>query len=100
MKYELKFEFNDEELLVDIIKKSYFNNDTMGKIKNPIGIKIEKNTEWYNIFKGMHNTIIRVYNKNMIDGMVRFLVEERNDDIYITPCSIYCIHENDKYSFY
>jgi hypothetical protein len=43
---------------------------------------------------------IRITNESIIDGCFRFVVDENDEEINLIPCSIYCIFENEKYSFY
>ena len=43
--------------------------------------------------------IIKLTN-DQIDGSARFLITEEADNIEISPVSIYCVIEHDKYSFY
>jgi hypothetical protein len=52
------------------------------------------------ILKGLNNMTVRVINNNQIDGFLRCSVREEENGIYLTPCNIYCIVDNGKYSFY
>ena len=52
------------------------------------------------MLKGLNNMTIRLTNEDIIDGCVRFVVDEHNNHINLFPCSIYCIVENEKYIFY
>lgn len=102
MKYEIKL-----ELKKDFIEKSivdtYFNNDllykgTISKSPSPIIIKYTDNE--YEILKGLTNGICKVFNEELIDGSMKCIIEENEDIINLIPCSLFCIFEDKKYSFY
>ena len=101
MKYEMKIEFNNNEILNEIIKKSYFDNGNNGKL---IGKKyfsqIEKTDPSYILLKGLNNMTVRVLNNELIEGSLRAVIDESEDFANLYPCSIYCIIEDGKYSFY
>lgn len=101
MKYDLKIEHNDIISLEDIINKCYFDNNT-GKLSNKDNnhIDINNDNENHYLFKGLNNIIVRLINSEIIEGYMKFVVSEENDIIKLYPCSIYCIVEDDKYSFY
>jgi len=100
MKYEMKIEINRSEELKEIIEKSYFENN-MGKLSGKkFHLKIDKEDPIYIMLKGLNNMTVRITNENLIDGCSRFVVDEHEDHINLVPCSIYCIVENEKYSFY
>lgn len=100
MKYELKMEYYDNNLLKSVISEVYFG-DIPGKLSNKFksGIYLEKDYPNYNDFKGMNNHVVKLYNE-IIDGSLRLSIEEMEDCVFLKPCSIYCIIENNKYSFY
>ena len=103
VKHEIKIEFDNSEDLKSIIEKTYFEDGNMGKIgnkKNPILITKESDPQSYENLTGLGNTTIKISNQELIDGTIRFLVEEEKENIKIYPISIYCIKEEDKYSFY
>ena len=100
MKNEIKVEFSNNNQLKDIIEDSYFADGTKGKlVGKKSSISIDKDDILYTIFKGMNNMIIKLTN-DQIDGSARFLITEEADNIEISPVSIYCVIEHDKYSFY
>ena len=103
LKHEIKVEFNNSEIWKSIIEKSYFEDGEMGKIKgknNFISLTESVDEEVHSILKGLNNTTIKISNQEIIDGTLRFLVEEESEQIKLYPVSIYCIKEEDKYSFY
>jgi hypothetical protein len=51
------------------------------------------------IFKGLNNATVKITNE-VVDGYMRFMIDETQGDIRLYPISIYCIKENDKYTFY
>lgn len=100
VKHEIKVEFTNTESLRKIIEKAYFEEGTMGKIKgNQHYIVVEESDEAYSVIKGLHNVTIKVTN-DLIDGSMRFIIDESNDDLRISPISIYCIKEEERYIFY
>jgi len=103
LKHEIIVEFQNSEVLKSIIEKSYFEDGNMGKIggkHNFINLTESMDEEVYSILKGLKNTTIKVSNQDIIDGTLRFLVEEESDEIKLYPISIYCIKEDDVYSFW
>lgn len=101
MKFEMKIELQDSTQLENLIKGVYFDDDRMGKLSNKEGVsfKIDKEDSLNILFRGLHNTTVKVYNNDVIDGTMRFIVSEENG-LNLIPCSTYCIIEENKYSFY
>ncbi len=100
MKHEIKVEFLHSEILRELIEKAYFESGTMGKIsgKNHF-LKVNESDEiLYTTLKGLNNATIKIIN-DIIDGSMRFLVDEIENEIRIYAVSIFCIKE-DKYTFY
>lgn len=102
MKQEARFKFTDDSVLEKIIKKCYFDDDNLGKIRgNENYFNIDKTNEIYNDLKGLNEATVKFENEKLIDGIIRCLIKEDGDDIKAFPVSIYCIRlENDLYSFY
>lgn len=101
MKYELKIEFTKNEELKSLIEKSYFETGTKGKlVGQKESLKIQKEDPLYIIFKGLNNMTVRLHNHDLIDGSLRLVVDEHDWGVNLYPCSIYCIVEEEKYSFY
>ena len=100
MKYEMKIEFDRVLELKNLINKSYFENNN-GKLNGKDQyLKIDTNDPIYLMLKGLNNMTIRITNEELIEGSARFVVDEHINHINLLPCSIYCIIENSKYSFY
>jgi hypothetical protein len=102
VKHEIKVEISKSEELKTIIEKAYFEEGIMGKI---IGkkhfIKIDESDDInFTIFKGLNNATVKVTNEEIIDGSMRFIVDETEGDLRLYPVSIYCIREDNKYIFY
>ena len=96
MKYELRIEFKDTKLFIDYIKKTYKNgilNDRSQKIT------FNKETDIFKLCKGLNSIAVRLYNEEIIDGALRCILIEKEDEISFFPCSLYCEQENNKYSF-
>ena len=101
MKYEIKIDFTDESRLKEVVQNTYFGETGNGKIlknKDEFFFSIEDSNSI--ILKGLNNMTVRVINNNQIDGFLRCSVREEENGIYLTPCNIYCIIDNGKYSFY
>lgn len=96
----MKIEYDKRKDLESVIKKSYFsdNNGKLGTKRS--SIKIEKKDPIYLMLKGLNNMTVRITNESIIDGCFRFVVDESDEHISLIPCSIYCIFENEKYTFY
>jgi len=102
VKNEIKVEFSNSESLINIIEKSYFTDGVDGKImgKSNVTTITESDGDTFNTLKGLHNATVKITNNDVIDGSMRFIIDESNDDLRIYPVSIYCIKESDKYIFY
>ncbi len=101
-KYEIKVEYSNSTILKDLINKAYFDEGNLGKIiSNKFFLTIDKKDEInWTIFNGLHNATAKITNEELIDGSLRFMVDESNGDVRLYPISIYCIQEADKYIFY
>ena len=102
LKHEIKVEFSNSEILKSIIEKSYFEEGNMGKIsgnKNFITLTKEIDEEAYDVLKGLNNATVKISNQEIIDGTIRFIIDENDNTLKMFPISIYCIKEEDKYSF-
>jgi hypothetical protein len=100
-KHEIKIELNKPEDLKTVIEKSYFEEGQIGKIigkKHFLKIDESDDINW-TIFKGLHNATVKISNQEIIDGVMRFVVDEEEGDVKLYPISVYCIKE-DKYIFY
>jgi len=100
-KHEIKVEFSDNTALENLIEKAYFEEGQLGKIlgKNNFLQIEESDVVNYVIFKDLDGATIKITNE-MIDGCIRFMIEEIDGNIKLYPISIYCIKEEGKYIFY
>ena len=96
MKYELKIEFKDTKLFIDYIKKAYKNGILSDRKQK---FTFDNTTSTYDLCKGLDNIAVRLYNEEVIDGTLRCIVVEKEKEISVYPCSLYCDYENNKYSF-
>jgi hypothetical protein len=101
VKHEIKVEISRAEDLKNIIEKAYYEEGFGGKL---IGkkhyLKIDESDDVnYTIFKGLNNATVKVLNDEVIDGTMRFIIDETEGEIRLYPVSVYCIKE-DRYSFY
>jgi hypothetical protein len=100
IKHEIKVELSDSNTIQELIEKTYFEEGNHGKIlgkKHYLTIEQEDDIN-YTIFKGLNNATVKIMN-DIIDGNMRFIVDETNGDLRLYPISIYCIKE-ERYSFY
>ena len=80
---------------------TYFENGNNGKLKGKeIPLVIEKEDPLFIIFKGLNNSTTKIFNDEMIDGIMRCVIDETNERIQLFPINNYCIIEQEKYSFY
>ena len=102
VKHEIKIELEKTEELRDIIQKAYYDEGFGGKIlgkKYFIEIEESDDVNWV-IFSGLHNATVKITNEEIIDGTMRFVIDESEKSIKLYPISIYCIKEDDRYIFY
>ena len=102
VKHEIKVELEKSEDLLNLIQKAYFQEGLNGKIlgKNHyITIEESDDINW-TIFNGLNNATVKISNSNVIDGTMRFIIDETSGEIRLYPISIYCIKEDEKYIFY
>lgn len=101
IKHEIKMEFSNSETIQKVIQKAYFNDGQMGKIKDKTHyLPINEKDDICSLLKGLNGSTIKIINEDIIDGNMRFMIDESHGDIRLYPISIYCIKDNDKYIFY
>ena len=102
MKHELRIEFREKEILENVIKKSYFDDNNNGKlIGKKFSILIKEDDPLFIAFKGLNNNTIKLVNEEIIDGSMRFVVvHEKINELELFPINNYCIIQDQKYSFY
>ena len=103
IKHEIKVEFSNSEALKNLIQKAYFEKGQMGKIMGKEEfIVVDETTDdvAYTIFKGLNGVTTKMTNEEIIDGTMRFMIDETQGELRIYPISIYCIREEEKYIFY
>ena len=102
VKHEIKVELKSTEEIKKIIELAYFEEGFGGKIlgkKHFLTITENDDVNW-TIFNGLHNATVKITNEEIIDGSMRFVIDESEGDIRLYPISIYCIKEEDRYIFY
>jgi hypothetical protein len=100
--HEIKVEFSNSDVLKSIIEKAYFEEGYMGKIigkKHSLLIEKSDDINW-TIFNGLNNVTVKIINEEIIEGTMRFIIDESEDELRLYPISVYCIKEEDKYIFY
>ncbi len=102
IRHEIKVEYSNSEVLKKLIEKAYFEEGQMGKIlskENYITID-ESDDVTHTIFKGLNSVTTKITNEEVIDGTMRFMVDETQGEVRLYPISIYCIKEEGRYLFY
>ena len=102
IKHEIKVEFSNSEALKNLIQKAYFEEGYMGKIMGKENyIKVDESVDdiAYTIFKGLNGITAKITNE-IVDGAMRFMVDETQGELRLYPISIYCIQEEERYIFY
>ncbi len=97
MKSEVKIELDNSKLIRLFLGKVYKNK---GLNKIPLIIKKSDDPLFYSVVDEMDNDIIRILNKDVIDGFLRALVQKQNKEIRIYPISTNFIEEDGRYNFY
>ena len=102
VKHEIKVEFNNSEALRKIIETAYFDEGFGGKILGKKHyITVEKSDDInYTIFKDLNNVTVKITNDEVIDGTMRFVIDETEGEVRLYPISIYSIKEENRYIFY
>ncbi len=96
MKYELKYEFNETKILLTFIKKAYKNGKLVDK-NNKLTFKSD--TEIYTLCKSLTNNCIRLHNNDIMEGSLKFIIQEEKNRIDLYPCCLFYEIINDKYIF-
>jgi len=96
MKHELRFEFKDTKTLLAFVKSCYDNGVLVDRTKK---MTFEKTSHIYSLCKGLSNLSVRIWNDEIIDGTMRFIIDEHSENIDLYPCSIIYEMDNNKYSF-
>jgi len=102
VKHEVKVGMTNVEEIRSLIEKAYYEDGDHGKImgKKHYLVIDESDDINYTIFNGLDGATVKIVNEELIDGSMRFMVDESEDEVRLYPISIYCIKEQDKYSFY
>lgn len=101
VKHEIKVEISNTEEIQNVIEKAYFDEGYMGKIlgKKHYLLITEEDSVNHTIFRGLNNATVKITN-DIIDGSMRFIVDESNNEVRLYPISTYCIKDETRYSFY
>ena len=102
VKHEIKVGMTNSKEIKNLIEKAYYLDGHHGKItgKKHYLVIHEDDDINYAIFKGLDGATAKIINEDIIDGSMRFMVDESEGEVRLYPISIYCIKEHDKYSFY
>jgi hypothetical protein len=99
MKSEIKAELNNNDLLLDFFKKSYKGGKIQGS-ENSLVVKKSDDKELFNTLKDSDKIIVRITNKDLIDGFCRFIIEKNSRGIKLYPMSIHYIVDHNKWIFF
>lgn len=103
MKNDRKICIDNAELLKDLFEKVYFNNNTMGKLANveDLELVINPSDEEYSILEGLEGLECKITNDDIISGVAKFIITRKTDEgVFLKPTALYCIKEDELYSFY
>ncbi len=101
IKNEIKVEISNNKQLLSIIEKAYFKGNNNGKISGKHSMEIEESDDInYSIFKDLDGATVKITNSEIIEGSMRFMINEDSGKIQLNPISLYCIKEEGKYIFY
>lgn len=100
IKHEIKVGLSNVNELKDIIERAYYEEGDHGKIMGKTHYMTIDDDVNQTIFKGLDGATVKIINEELIDGSMRFMVDESEDEIRLYPISIYCVKEEDKYTFY
>jgi hypothetical protein len=101
MKYEMKIEFKNDDQLKEVIERSYFEGDNLGKLVGKSSyVTIDSENPLFIVFKGLNNATVKLINEKLIEGSLRCVVDEHPESINLYPVNNFCIIEHSKYSFY
>lgn len=97
MKSEIKIEFEDSKTIIGFFEKSYKD----GKIRSGCeSLVIESNIDSFNSLKAINNGIIRLTNRDVIDGFCRFIISSNGNSIELLPISINYIIVDNRWLFF
>lgn len=102
VKHEIKVEIKNMESLKRLIESAYVINGDKGTIggnRHLLTVCPEYDKDLHSTLTGLHMSTVKVYNNDIVDGTIRFMVFEEGDSITLTPISIYCIKE-ERYIFF
>jgi len=100
VKQEIKIEYTNSENIKTLIEKAYFEEGDRGRIVNKNNyLELTPNDELFESLKDLNNAVVKITN-DILDGSMRFVIEETENSIKLFPISIYCVKENETYSFY
>ncbi len=94
----IRIKWTDQNSLIDLINKCYFNDGNNGVIRNSSKLKITKGDTNHIILKNLDYSV--KVTAPFINGSLKCLKQEEHGDIYLKPMSVYCIKDGDNFSFY
>lgn len=97
MKSEIKIEFEDSKTIIKFFERSYKD----GKIRSGCEpLVVDSSTDLFNSLKTIDNGIIRLTNRDVIDGFCRFIISSDGNKIELIPISINYIIIDNRWSFF
>jgi hypothetical protein len=97
MKSEIKIEFEDSERLSKFFETSY-KNSTIKSRCSPL--KIDEVDSIHKALKSINGGVIRIVNKDVIDGFCRFIISVNGSDMELIPISIHGILIDKRWNFF
>lgn len=99
MKSEIKVELNNRDLLTEFLKRSYKNGKIQGN-ENLLIVRKSDDKELFNTLKDSDRIVVRITNKDIIDGFCRFIIEKDTKGINLYPISIHYTMDHDRWVFF
>lgn len=97
MKSEIKIEFEDSKTIIGFFERSYKD----GKIRSGCeSLAVDSSTDSFNSLKTIDNGIIRLTNRDVIDGFCRFIISSDGNKIELVPISINYIIIDNRWLFF
>lgn len=101
VRHEVKVGFAETEKLQQFIEDSYFRDGQQGRINGKKNsLLVEKEDSNYKLLSELDGSVIKIWNSDIIDGTMRFMVSSKKGVVKINAISIYAILEEGKYIFY
>lgn len=97
MKSEIKIEFDNSKKLSKFFEMSY-TSDRIKKGENYL--EVEEKDNIHDTIKSINNGIVRITNKDILDGFCRFIINSDGSKINLIPISLNYIFVDGRWIFF